>query len=173
MKYYVVSDIHGFYSEFRSALTVSDFFDDTEPHKPVVLGDLFDRGHEANKLQSFILDLMDRDEIILIRGNHEDLFVELVTTDGGVTYKHHKHNGTYDTALQPTGMEPADSSIHRNSFPALDLPLLLAVIGFCVFSMSHPILILAVDSHREFILDRNRKYFCAGNELSVFAKGTL
>lgn len=116
MKYYVVSDIHGFYSEFRSALTASGFFDDIEPHKLVVLGDLFDRGREAKKLQEFILALMDKDEVILVRGNHEDLFAELVTTDGGVAYKHHKHNGTYDTALQLTGFESAEAFVHCFAF---------------------------------------------------------
>jgi metallophosphoesterase superfamily enzyme len=40
----------------------------------VICGDLFDRGKEAEELQKYILDLMDRDEGILIRGNHEDLF---------------------------------------------------------------------------------------------------
>lgn len=109
MKYYVVSDIHGFYSEFHSALTVSGFFDDTEPRKLIILGDLFDRGREAKKLQEFILALMDKDEVILVRGNHEDMFVSLVTADGGVAYKHHRHNGTYDTALQLTGFDPAEA----------------------------------------------------------------
>ena len=116
MKYYAVSDIHGFYSEFHRALTSSGFFDDTEPHKLVILGDLFDRGHEAKELQDFILELLDRDEVILVRGNHEDLFAELVTTDCGVAYKHHKHNGTYDTALQLTGMAPAEAFVHCFAF---------------------------------------------------------
>ena len=116
MKYYVVSDIHGFYSTFRSALTASGFFDDIEPHKLVLLGDLFDRGHEAMELQNFVLELMDKDEVVLVRGNHEDLFVDLVTIDGGVAYKHHKHNGTYDTALQLTGFAPAEAFVHCFSF---------------------------------------------------------
>lgn len=38
MKYYVVSDVHGFYSRLRAALTDAGFFADTEPHKLVVLG---------------------------------------------------------------------------------------------------------------------------------------
>lgn len=116
MKYYVVSDIHGFYSEFHSALTASGFFDGTGPRKLIILGDIFDRGHEAAKLQNFILELMERDEVILIRGNHEDLFVDLVTTDGGVAYKHHKHNGTYDTALQLTEISPAEAFVHCFAF---------------------------------------------------------
>jgi len=116
VKYYVVSDIHGFYSEFHSALTASGFFEDTGPHKLVVLGDLFDRGHEVAELQEFILGRLERDEVILVRGNHEDLFVDLVTTDGGVAYKHHKHNGTYDTALQLTGITPAEAFVRCFAF---------------------------------------------------------
>lgn len=116
MKYYIASDIHGFFSEFHNALTASGFFEDAEPHKLIILGDLFDRGREAKELQDFILELMDRDEVILVRGNHEDLFVDLVTTDGGVAYKHHKHNGTYNTALMLTGFEPAQAFVHCFAF---------------------------------------------------------
>ncbi len=103
MKYYVTSDVHGFNTILRSSLDDAGFFTDTGPRKLLILGDLFDRGDEANKLQDFILDLMEKDEVILIRGNHEDLFESLVTEDGGQSLVHHLNNGTYSTALQLTG----------------------------------------------------------------------
>ena len=78
MKYYVVADVHGYYEELITALTEKGFFEDKEPHKLIICGDLFDRGYEAVKLQEFILELMDKDEVILIRGNHEDLAIELI-----------------------------------------------------------------------------------------------
>lgn len=78
MRYYVVSDVHGFFSEMKAALDEKGFFEDKEPHKLVVCGDLFDRGTEALQLQEFILDLISKDEVILIRGNHEDLLMELL-----------------------------------------------------------------------------------------------
>lgn len=106
MRYYVISDVHGYYTQMKSALEKAGFFSDTTPHKLIMLGDLFDRGHEAKQLQQFILEQMEQDKIILIRGNHEDLFVELVTTDAGMPYSYHKSNGTYDTALQLTGFDP-------------------------------------------------------------------
>ena len=99
MKYYVTSDLHGFYTPLIKALTNAGYFEDSEPHKLIILGDLFDRGKEPKELQNFILDLMSRDEVILIKGNHEDLFVEFATTDMGIAYQHHVSNGTYDTAL--------------------------------------------------------------------------
>ncbi|MBO4831239.1 MAG: metallophosphoesterase [Oscillospiraceae bacterium] len=116
MKYYVTADIHGYFSIMRKALAASGFYDDTEPHKLIILGDLFDRGKEACKLQDFVLDLMEKDGIILIRGNHEDLFESLVTEDQGRPLDHHVHNGTFDTALQLTGYDMVMAGLRNFDF---------------------------------------------------------
>ena len=116
MKYYVVADVHGFFSVLDSALKDAGYYSDPKPHKLMVLGDLFDRGSEAAELQSYILNLMDKDEVILIRGNHEDLFVEMVTEDEGLPYSHHVSNGTYDTALHLTGYDPVMAQIRHYDF---------------------------------------------------------
>lgn len=107
MKYYVVADIHGFYTELKNALTEKGFFEDKEPHKLIVCGDLFDRGSEALEFQAFILDLLKKDEVILIRGNHEDLFEHLVDEADellteGIMFTRHWSNGTVGTLLQLT-----------------------------------------------------------------------
>ena len=47
MKYYITADIHGFYTKFHKALDEAGYFTDPEPHKLIILGDLFDRGQEA------------------------------------------------------------------------------------------------------------------------------
>ena len=39
MKYYVVADVHGFYTELITALTEKGFFEDKGPHKLIVCGD--------------------------------------------------------------------------------------------------------------------------------------
>lgn len=104
MKYYVLSDIHGFYTLFQKTLERAGYFNDPAEKKLLLLGDLFDRGREALELQSCILGLMERGEVILIRGNHEDLFEDLVTTDRGRPLRHHVQNGTYDTLEQLTGL---------------------------------------------------------------------
>lgn len=69
MRYYVTADVHGYFSELKSALAEKGFFEDTEPHKLIICGDIYDRGSEALQLQNFILDLLSKDEIILIKGN--------------------------------------------------------------------------------------------------------
>ena len=104
MKYYVVADVHGFYTQFRAALEEKGYFTDPAPHKLILLGDLFDRGHEAAAMQEFVADLVERDEVILIRGNHEDLMEELVRNlerwmDTALLYSHHWSNGTVDLSM--------------------------------------------------------------------------
>ena len=105
MKYYVVADVHGFFTPMHLALEEAGFFSETEEHKLVMLGDLFDRGEEAKAMQEFVLEMMKQNRIILICGNHEDLYEELVTVDNGLPYSHHISNGTYDTAMQLTGID--------------------------------------------------------------------
>lgn len=104
MKYYVTSDVHSFTSLLQSRLEDAGFFTDSEPHKLMILGDLFDRGPEPREMQQFILRMLQEDQVILVRGNHEDLFRELIYEDGGYPRSHHRQNGTYDTALALTGM---------------------------------------------------------------------
>ena len=99
-----------FFDELKFALTEKGFFTDTEQHKLIVCGDLFDRGKQAAELQEFILDLLAKDEVILIRGNHEDLMLELLKDWFHHSYwrSHHRNNGTVDTVLQLTQMTIGD-----------------------------------------------------------------
>lgn len=103
MKYYVCSDIHGFYTLLKKTLRETGFENDASPHKLILVGDCFDRGEEAAEMQGFILNQMEQEQLILVRGNHEDLFEEFATVDNGLPYEHHLFNGTFDTALQLTG----------------------------------------------------------------------
>lgn len=121
MKYYVVADVHGFFTELNAALDEKGFFKDTEPHKLIICGDLLDRGSEAKEIQSFILDLLKKDEVILIRGNHEDLLVDLVENaekwmTPAVMATHHWSNGTIDSVLQLTGNDLTSSILHPEGF---------------------------------------------------------
>ncbi len=110
MKYYVVADVHGFCSILKDALKEKGFFNDEEPHKLIVCGDLFDRGGEAVELQNFIVELLEKDEVILIKGNHEELLVDMLNSWHRASYleSHHNSNGTVDTVLQLTGTGLAD-----------------------------------------------------------------
>lgn len=115
MRYYVTADVHGYFSELKTALIEKGFFDDKTPHKLIVCGDLFDRGKEAFQLQEFILDLLSKDEIILIKGNHEDLALDLLNNwhkESFLQYHHHT-NGTIDTICQLVDVVVSD--LHSDS----------------------------------------------------------
>ena len=110
MKYYVVADVHGFCSILTETLKEKGFFEDKEPHKLIICGDLFDRGQEAEELQKFILELMEKDEVILIKGNHDELLVNMLNFWHRASYLegHHNSNGTVDTVCQLTDIGLSD-----------------------------------------------------------------
>ena len=118
MRYYVTADVHGFYTKLHEALESAGYFDDPEPHRLIILGDIFDRGGEAVRMQEFILQLLADDAVTLVRGNHEDLFEELVTKDEGLPVRHHESNGTYGTALQLTGFDTTSAKNSNMDFAA-------------------------------------------------------
>ncbi|MCD8308159.1 MAG: metallophosphoesterase [Clostridia bacterium] len=104
MRYYVMADIHGFCTLMQKALKGAGYYEDNGPKKLIICGDLMDRGKEALKVQQFVLDHMHAGDIILVRGNHEDLAMELLNGWDMCSYAEHHHitNGTLDTALQLT-----------------------------------------------------------------------
>lgn len=116
MRYYVVSDTHGYYDYLIKSLEEAGFFEDTEPHKLVLCGDLLDRGGQARELIDFMMQLIKQDKLIYILGNHEELLVQcLQQISRGEVYgiakgmSHHYTNGTWDTLLQIAQMHPADA----------------------------------------------------------------
>ena len=119
MKYYVVADVHGFYTELIAALREAGFFDDKEPHKVIFCGDMYDRGKETLLLVEFLLKLMKEDKLIYILGNHEELLISCLQeiSRGGVHeiasgMSHHYTNGTWDTLLQIAEMSEYEA--YRN-----------------------------------------------------------
>ena len=80
MRYYVITDPHSYYTLVRAALEEKGFFTDPEPHKLIICGDLLDRGPEPLEMVEFVISLIRADQLIFIRGNHEDLMDILLDT---------------------------------------------------------------------------------------------
>lgn len=122
MKYFVVSDVHGFYTQLMNALTKEGFDEENPEHKLIVCGDLMDRGKEAFELQEYILKLLKNDKVILIRGNHEDLVLEMINNFDDyardIMYTHHAHNRTIHTMLDLTGMDLSVAMFEPDDFKA-------------------------------------------------------
>ena len=95
-KYFVCSDIHGFYKEWMKSLKKAGYDKDNEDHILIVLGDIFDRGYEPYKVYKFLTSLPD-DRVVLVKGNHEYLIEELVKR--GEELDHDIYNGTYETLI--------------------------------------------------------------------------
>lgn len=91
-KFFVVSDVHGYYSILKESLDKAGFDENNENHWLIVCGDAFDRGREPLQMLSFLMSLPRK---ILIRGNHEDLLESMCFR--GYAMSHDKSNGTLQT----------------------------------------------------------------------------
>lgn len=108
-KLFVVSDVHGFYSQLKEALDQAGFDKDNEDHLLVCCGDYFDRGNENMQVLQFFERLRHK---VLLRGNHEDMLLKLLQT--GKLLPHHYINGTFATLQNFLGkysIEPTNDAI--------------------------------------------------------------
>lgn len=78
MTYFVISDIHGFYEEMIDGLRKAGYNKKNKNHFLIVLGDIFDRGPQPIKVYKYLKSI-PKSRIILIKGNHESLYFELLT----------------------------------------------------------------------------------------------
>lgn len=93
--YFVSSDVHGFFSEWQVALEANGFDKNNPEHIIILCGDLLDRGNETLKTLDFAYELFKENRFIFIRGNHEDLFVDMVKNKD--IHPVDIQNGTYQT----------------------------------------------------------------------------
>lgn len=98
MKYFVFADVHGFYSILKNELDNAGFDVNNEDHMLISIGDNFDRGPENYEMFLFLKEMKEKNKIILIKGNHEDLFMDMLRK--GYPQSHDYTNRTYDTLLQ-------------------------------------------------------------------------
>lgn len=121
-KYFVVSDVHGFYSLLMEALKQQGFEINNPSHHLIVCGDVFDRGKEAKQLQDFLISMQEQNRLIYICGNHEDLMLEMIRDlpqiCDHIEWTHHASNGTVSTLLQLTGMTL--SQVKRDPYRAIE-----------------------------------------------------
>jgi len=110
VKYFVVSDIHGYFKVLYKELEKNGFFD-SQDNILIVCGDAFDRGRDTLELLNFLLKLLSENRLIYIKGNHDDMFLQMIEEikngrafDIASGASHHYLNGTWDTALDLSGM---------------------------------------------------------------------
>lgn len=109
-KYFVTSDIHGYFDIFHDALIRAGFDIENPDHILIVCGDIFDRGNQPLEVYNFLKNL-PRERRVLVRGNHELLLQSLVSR--GYPCGHDYHNKTYDTLYQLIGMSYKEEQLKR------------------------------------------------------------
>lgn len=92
MKFFVVSDIHSFFTPLKEALDRAGFEKDNPDHCLVSCGDAFDRGSESEEVLHFLMSL---ERNILVKGNHDLLLEDLCMRE--FPYSHDFSNGTTRT----------------------------------------------------------------------------
>ena len=103
-KYFIVSDIHGNYDELLSSLEEKKFDPKNPKHILISLGDAIDRGPKNKEVITFLNNLSHK---ILIRGNHEDLFQDLINRNG-IPLPNDISNKTIETFLELHNLEIKD-----------------------------------------------------------------
>ena len=102
MKYFVVSDIHSFCSELKYSLRKAGFNKRNKDHTLIVCGDIFDRGNETVEVYKYLKSIPKK-RCILIKGNHESLYKELLTKIFPDSYDF--SNGTVKAFCNIAGVE--------------------------------------------------------------------
>ena len=95
MKIFAVSDIHGYYDILCSSLKNAGFEENNPEHLLICCGDYWDRGSQPIEVMNYLMSLTN---VVLIRGNHEDLMLQMLHRRNPLG--HDKSNGTYKTFLQ-------------------------------------------------------------------------
>ena len=94
-KFFVISDVHSFYTPMKEALDAAGFNPDDENHWLISCGDNFDRGNKSVEVLRYLRQLQRK---ILIKGNHEWLLEECCSR--GYPELHDYSNGTVKTIKQ-------------------------------------------------------------------------
>lgn len=97
---FVSSDIHSAYTPWMKALKQAGFNKNKYSHKIILCGDAFDRMNESNEVLHFIMDMANKDKIVLVKGNHDILLEECCKRK--FPYGYDNHNGT-STTIQDIG----------------------------------------------------------------------
>lgn len=99
-KFFVISDVHGFYDEMKKALDEAGFDPWNSDHWLISCGDHFDRGQKSVEVMRYLQGLPRK---VLIKGNHESLLEDLC--ERGYPKSHDFSNATCDTVYEFGGNE--------------------------------------------------------------------
>ncbi len=97
-KLFVLSDVHGHYTQMLEALNKAGFERNNPEHLLISCGDCFDRGRENYEVLKYLERL---DNAVLIKGNHDEMLIDIIYAER--LEEHHFINGTDVTIEQLFG----------------------------------------------------------------------
>lgn len=105
---YVTSDIHGDSRRFHEMLKNIEF---SSGDMLFVLGDVIDRGSDGIAL---LLEIMNTPNMVMLRGNHEHLMLQVIETGSSLHYLSWMNNGGGQTVEQYLNLSSKDRSSLRS-----------------------------------------------------------
>ena len=94
-KFFVISDVHGYYDEMKNALDDAGFDPWNSEHWLISCGDNWDRGGQPVEVMRYLQGLPRK---VLVKGNHESLLQDLC--ERGYPGSHDFSNKTFDTVCE-------------------------------------------------------------------------
>lgn len=160
-KYFVSGDIHSFYTLWRNALEENGFDINNPNHIIIVCGDLMDRGEESMEVLNFVCEMLNKNRILLVKGNHEDLFEEILKR--GRCGWHDYSNGTVSTLVQLNDYEtmPRDLKLHLEGMAGCDFRY-----QFLGFALEQEI-IKNYDKRWDYVREQMKNYYEIGDYIFV------
>lgn len=150
-KYFCVSDIHSYFDELMYALSAKGFDINDPTQIVIVCGDAFDRGDQTFEVFNFLKDLANKNRLVYIMGNHEELLLECLDQliSGRDTAMYHRSNGTIRTIASFLGED--DYLMYSSMIPQSAINLIDE----------------KTKSIRDFITNNCVNYFELGNKIFV------
>ena len=115
MKYFCVSDIHGYFDVLVRCLKENGWDPDNIGHKLIVIGDVVDRGPQIKEVLEFVYKLHKENKAIFIMGNHDEFLLDFFKGDFSRTTFNFQHNGHKKTIEQLLGYEVKKESDFKSA----------------------------------------------------------
>lgn len=111
MEYFVISDIHGYYTVMRDSLDRAGYDKNNPNHHLIVVGDMFDRGPQSKEVLEFLYPLERAGDATIILGNHDTFLLELFRGDYDRVGFNMLYNGFDKTLWSLSGIKPSYDNI--------------------------------------------------------------
>lgn len=107
----IISDIHGCLDEFNRLLNLVNYSEQQD--QLLLLGDYVDRGPQSKEVVEAVMKLAELPNVIVLRGNHDQRFVDLIKHNSEELYKKFVDHGGIDTIKSYTQRDYNTSNIEQ------------------------------------------------------------